>query len=262
VTSGRPSTSATLKELFDRYFSEFPWATVGPHSIGVDVGCGSGRWARFVAPHVKALVCVDPSSVAIRVAKRAVAELPNCVAVEGAGGELPLRPASLDFGYSLGVLHHTPEPAAALRDTVRALKPGAPFLVYLYYAFDNRPRWFRALWRLSDGVRRPVSRAPFLLKRVVTTVIAATVYWPLARTAKLLSAMGRDVDVVPLSIYRDAPFYIMRNDALDRFATRVEWRFTASQIRSMMEAAGLVDIRFRPSAPYWCAVGTRRTDDR
>jgi len=49
---------------------------------------------------------------------------------------------SQDFGYSLGVLHHVPDTAAAIRSCVTLLKPGAPLLLYLYYAFDNRPVWF------------------------------------------------------------------------------------------------------------------------
>src|SRR5205085_4813414 len=110
-----------------------------------DVGCGSGRWARFVAPRVGGLVCVDPSAGAAAVAAENVAQFGNCSVVLGSAGELPVRRASFDFGYAVGVLHHTPDPEAALHDCIGALRPGAPFLVYLYYAFDNRPSWFRAL---------------------------------------------------------------------------------------------------------------------
>ena len=50
----------------------------------------------------------------------------------------------------------------------------------------------------------------------------------------------------------------MRTDALDRFGTRLEQRFTKQQIAQMMEAAGLDNIRFADAVPYWCAVGFRR----
>jgi hypothetical protein len=49
----------------------------------------------------------------------------------------------------------------------------------------------------------------------------------------------------------------MRTDALDRFGTRLEQRFTRTEIRGIMEAAGLVDIRFSDAPPFWCAVGRR-----
>jgi hypothetical protein len=49
----------------------------------------------------------------------------------------------------------------------------------------------------------------------------------------------------------------MRTDALDRFGTRLEKRFTTKQIRDMMERAGLEDIVFSQTVPYWCAVGRK-----
>ena len=49
----------------------------------------------------------------------------------------------MDFGYSLGVLHHLEDTQAGMAACVRKLKPGAPFLVYIYYALENRPIWFR-----------------------------------------------------------------------------------------------------------------------
>jgi len=47
----------------------------------------------------------------------------------------------------------------------------------------------------------------------------------------------------------------MRNDALDRFGTRLEKRFTKAQIAAMMTAAGLRGIKFSDSEPFWCAIG-------
>jgi len=170
---------------------------------------------------------------------------------------MPLADASQDFGYSLGVLHHLPDTEAGLAACARKLKPGAPFLAYIYYAFDNRPAWFRALWRLSDGLRRLLAPAPFRVKSLVADVIAALVYWPLARAARLIEALGGKPDALPLAAYRKRSFYVMRNDALDRFGTRLERRFTARQIEAMMREAGLTDIRFSPTAPFWCAVGRR-----
>jgi hypothetical protein len=63
---------------------------------------------------------------------------------------------------------------------------------------------------------------------------------------------------VPLSNYRNKSFYSMRTDALDRLGTRLEHRFTQAEIRRMMEAAGLDDIRFSPTVPFWCAVGIKK----
>jgi hypothetical protein len=163
----------------------------------------------------------------------------------------------MDFGYSLGVLHHVPDTAAGLQACVRKLKRGAPFLVYLYYAFDNRPLWFRRLWSLSDYGREVVSRLPPRARFAVSQAIAAAVYFPLARGASILDRLGVDVSNVPLSAYRARSFYVMRNDALDRFGTRLEKRFTATEMQNLMKGAGLANVRMSDTAPFWCAVGER-----
>ena len=235
--------SAELEVLFNEYFQNFPWDTLPENAEGFDLGCGSGRWAKFVAPRVGRLVCVDPSDRALQVAQQNVdsqnAEFQQC-SVDNIPGD------NYDFGYSLGVLHHIPDTAAGIKSCVDKLKPGAPFLLYLYYRFDNKPLWFKAVWRVSDIFRRIISSLPFGLKHLVTDVIAGLVYWPLAR-------LSRWLPFLPLSQYKDRSFYVMRTDALDRFGTKLEKRFTRSEITSMMSAAGLENIRF--GSPYWTAVG-------
>ncbi len=246
---------AERRRLFDEYFAVFPWDRIGASSVGFDAGCGSGRWAMLAAPRVGTLHAVDASAAALEVAKRNLSGLPNVVTHCASIDALPFDDASMDFGYSLGVLHHVPDTAAAIASCARKLKRGAPLLLYLYYAFDNRPRWFRAAWQVSDLGRRAISRMPHGMRFATSQLLAASVYWPLARSARVLGQLGMRVDNMPLSAYRDRSFYVMRTDALDRFGTRLEQRFTREQIRSMMHEAGLEQITFSDSVPYWCAVG-------
>lgn len=245
------------RQLFDRYFAVFPFADLPADAEGFDLGCGSGRWAVLVAPRVGVLHCIDPSDKALAVARRRLADQPNARFHLADAQRIPLADDSQDFGYSLGVLHHIPDPRAALEDCVRKLKPGAPFLVYLYYRFDGRPAWFRAVWQASDIVRRGISRLPFAARKAVTLILAMTVYWPLSRTANLAERLGFDVTGMPLSFYRNTSFYTIRTDALDRFGTALEHRFTRVEIAAMMTGAGLVDIRFHDGEPFWIACGRR-----
>jgi ubiquinone/menaquinone biosynthesis C-methylase UbiE len=241
--------------LFDTYFHIFPWESLPDGAQGFDMGCGSGRWAMLVAPKVGTLTCIDPSPEALDVARRKLAHRPNAVFVNAGVSDHPLPPDSQDFGYSLGVLHHIPNTAEALRDCVRMLKPGAPFLVYLYYRFDNRPLWYVLVWRASDLLRRAICTLPAQAKSAVTDVIAAMVYLPLARLSWLGERLGLKVDRWLLSSYRNTSFYTMRTDSRDRFGTPLEQRFTRGEITAMMQAAGLEEIRFSESFPFWCAVG-------
>jgi SAM-dependent methyltransferase len=197
---------------------------------------------------------VDASAEALAVASM---NAPGSPLVRAAAGALPFASESMDFGYSLGVLHHIPNTPAGLADAVATLKPGAPFLVYLYYAFDNRPAWFRRLWRVSDAVRLGVSRAPAPLRYGISQLVAMLVYLPLARAARLFENLGYDVASLPLSAYRDRSLYVMRTDALDRFGTRLERRFTRDELVVLLEQSGLVQVRVLPTAPYWCAIGLK-----
>lgn len=245
------------RQLFDAYFSIFPFASLPQDSEGFDLGCGSGRWAALVADRIGTLHCVDPSEAALAVARRRLGERPNVRFYLAGVDAIPLPDDSQDFGYSLGVLHHIPDARAALRDCVRKLKPGAPFLVYLYYAFDNKPAWFRRLWQVSELGRWAISRLPFPLRKGVTTGIAASIYWPLTRVALVAEKAGANVSNFPLSPYRHTSFYTMRTDALDRFGTRLEQRFSRAQIDRMMLEAGLENIVFSDTVPYWVACGRR-----
>ncbi|MCC6873602.1 MAG: class I SAM-dependent methyltransferase [Sandaracinaceae bacterium] len=246
-----------IGRVFEGYFRIFPWQSLPPSARGFDAGSGTGRWARLVAPRVGALHCVDASEDALAVCKRNLAGLDNVRFHHASVGALPFDDASMDFGYSLGVLHHVPDTEAALRECVRVLKVGAPFLLYLYYALDNRPWPFRALWRASDLVRAGVSRLPMPARYAVSQALAAGVYWPLARSSRLLERVGLDVGSVPLSAYRDRTFYAMRTDALDRFGTRLEKRYTRAEMDRMMRGAGLRDVSFSDAIPFWTAVGYR-----
>lgn len=243
--------------LFQRYFSIFPWESLPKDAEGFDAGCGSGRWAQLVGPRVGSLQCIDASADALAVAAINLAHLGNCTTHHATIDSMPLVDASQDFGYSLGVLHHIPDTASALRACVGKLKPGAPFLLYLYYAFDNRPTWFRAVWRVSDQLRQVLSRAPFRARSVICDLLAVGIYLPLARAARLAERLGLPVEHVPLSSYRNQSLYVMRTDALDRFGTKLEKRFTRDQMRRMMEEAGLAEIRFHDGPPYWVAVGRK-----
>ena len=246
--------------LFDEYFSVFPWKDISKESIGFDLGCGTGRWARSVAPKVKKLICIDPSS-ALDIAKRNLSNFDNCEFDSATVDEIPMQNNSMDFGYSLGVLHHVPNTALGIKQCVNKLKSGAPFLLYLYYRFDNRPWWFVLIWSITDLLRRVVSKMPYRLRYASSQIIAILIYLPLARTALFFEKFNLNVSNFPLSSYRNLSFYTMRTDALDRFGTRLEQRFTRKEIKVMMQEAGLENIEFSNSKPFWVAVGYKSSKE-
>ena len=246
-----------LDSAFNSYFHFFPFANL-KDAEGFDMGCGSGRWAQFVAKKVGFLNCIDPSHLALEQAELNLVDATNC-SLECAGVDSnSLQDNSQDFGYSLGVLHHIPDTTLALQSCAKKLKSGAPFLLYLYYRFDNKPKSYYFLWKISDLLRNIICRLPFFLKFIISQLIACLIYFPLARGALLCEKLGLNVSHFPLTWYRNEPFYILRTDALDRFGTRLEQRFTKAEITQMLMDAGFKDFKFSDREPFWTVLAYKK----
>jgi ubiquinone/menaquinone biosynthesis C-methylase UbiE len=246
-----------LKKIFNDYFKIFPFKKINKKSIGFDMGCGSGRWAKFIAPKVKKLNCIEPSNLAIKQAKLNLKAFKNCSFEKASASKNSLKNNSQDFGYSLGVLHHIPNTLLALQNCTKKLKSGAPFLLYLYYNFDNKPTWFKIIWKLSDILRIIICKLPFFLKYPISQFIAFFIYFPTSLILKILKKNKIKIKNFPLSYYHDKNFYIMRTDALDRFGTKLEKRYSKKEIQTMMTRSQLNNIKFSKKPPYWVAVGTK-----
>jgi len=247
-----------LQFLFDRYFSLVDWNSLPDNAKGFDAGCGAGRWALLAAEKLGHLHCIDASPDALEVAKTNLKQFQNCSYHACSIEQTNIEKNSLDFGYSLGVLHHMPDTQQALNDCIAYLKPGGQFLVYLYYNFDNQPKFYRILWSCSEIIRKTVTSLPVKMRNTVCAIIAGFIYWPLAKISFIGEKLGLKTKSWPLSDYRHATFYRMKHNARDRFGTELEQRFSKQEIQVMMEEAGLEKIVFNDGEPYWCALGYKK----
>ena len=248
-----------LKVTGDQYFDIVDDSIINAQTTtALDVGCGSGRWSRYISKKVKFIEAVDPSDA---IAKASIfnKDIENIRWTQASVDNIPFVDNSFDFVFSLGVLHHIPDTQQALTDAVKKLKPGGYFLLYLYYALDNRGLAYKILFKLSHLLRFVISKLPGFLKRVICDIIALFIYFPLVSIARIMKLVigGDSYKKLPLSYYHDKSFHIMRNDALDRFGTPLEQRFTKKEIENMMVKSGLSDIKFSQGEPYWHALGKK-----
>jgi ubiquinone/menaquinone biosynthesis C-methylase UbiE len=247
-------TNNELEHLFKRYFDIFPLHKISQNSVGFDLGCGSGRFSKFFIDKVKQLHCIEPSE-AINVAKKNLSNFNNIIFHQVSIEDMIMPSKSMDFGICLGVLHHMHNIDIGLKKTSEMLKKDSPFLLYLYYAFDNKPIWYGLIWKFSNILRIIISRLPKRIKFFVSDLLALFVYFPLARISLILSKYFRiNVNNFPLNAYRNLSFYTMRTDSLDRFGTLIENRYTKKQITDMLEKNGFKNVTFSNQIPYWCAV--------
>ena len=248
-----------LKTVGDKYFDIVTPAMLNETMKVVDIGCGSGRFIKYLKGRYARITGIDPSQ-AIFAANELIGNDEKVELVQASTDSIPFPDNYFDFGFSLGVLHHIPDTAKALNDCVKKIRPGGYFLLYLYYSLDNKPYYFRIIFYLSNLIRLLVSKMPTRLKKVVCDFFAILIYMPfvgLCRFLKWIRVPERIRRNIPLQGYEDQSFYVIRNDSLDRFGTPLEQRFSQKQINEMMEKAGLTEIVFSKLIPYWHAVGKK-----
>ena len=200
---------------------------------------------------VKALFCVEPST-AISVAKNKLKEKKNIFFLQEKIQNCSIEDSSLDFAYSLGVLHHIENTEDCLKIINNKLKTGSPFLLYVYYNFENRSVLFRLIWKVSNIFRVIISQLPFKIKLVVSFFLSLFIYLPLSFFSKTLYYFKIDTNNIPLSYYKNKSFYTMQTDALDRFGTKLEKRYSKKDIKEILINSGFTNIIFSNNMPFWC----------
>ncbi|MCH7535871.1 MAG: class I SAM-dependent methyltransferase, partial [Bacteroidetes bacterium] len=184
----------------------------------------------------------------------------NVRTTQASSDNIPFDDESFDFVFSLGVLHHIPDTQQALNDIVKKVKKNGHVLIYLYYSLDNRSSLYKLIFQVSSLGRYAISRLPKRLKQFACDVIAVLIYLPLIFLARIFRVIIRDTEFykkMPLSYYLGKSLRVIRNDALDRFGTPLEQRFSRDKIKVMMEKSGLKDIKISENTPYWHAIGKR-----
>ena len=247
-----------LAKIQSEYFDLLDDRIINKGTYGIDIGCGTGRWTKCLLDRIGFMEAIDPSHAVIA-AQRLLAGHQNVRIAVASTDNIPFADGTFDFGMSIGVLHHIPDTAKALADCVKKIQIGGHFFIYLYYSLDNRGPLFRLAFRGSNLIRRIVSSMPGKLKRLSSDALAVSLYMPLVLAGRVAGKLGlKQVAArIPLSIYQNKSFHIIRNDALDRFGTRLEQRFSRKEVIAMMEAAGLGEIRVSDKMPYWHAIGQR-----
>lgn len=94
-----------------------------------DLGCGTGELAASLAPFVARVIGVDASKPMLAAARRRLEEAANVELRAGDLEALPIADGELDAAVLFLVLHHVVEPARALAEVARVLKPGGRVLV-------------------------------------------------------------------------------------------------------------------------------------
>jgi len=248
------SFSKELKLQFEMYSNLLNFQEFNPvESVAADFGAGTGRWAEFVLDNFNKVYLVEPSQGAFEVLTKKFRSKSHVSLENSTISESAIPNNSLDFAMSLGVLHHISNTKQALKDINSKLKSEGLFLGYLYYKVENKPFLYRIIFSVANYFRERISKLPFKRKKRISYLIALIVYLPFARLTKGLNMLKINTSNIPLHQYANLNFYMMKNDALDRFGTKLEKRFNKVEIVAMLVESGFDQdsICFSESEPFW-----------
>lgn len=233
-------------ENFGRFLKPVK-SQLAPGMVVLDAGCGAGRHLVTMADAGLDVVGVDVSW-AVETAYSRTRENPRVHVVQADLYHLPFRRSAFHFAYSLGVLHHLPDPSRGVAAIVPHIRPGGFLLAWVYM------RTTRKL--MLEPLRRAVQVLPAGAISGVSLLLAALEYGLLIGPYTWLSgAFGRSVLLrfVPLRIreYAELGFQVSRVDWYDRLAAPVSKPMTMGQAETLLALPELCDQVVTPIDDSW-----------
>ncbi len=195
----------------------------------LDAGCGGGRYSK-VAGEAGADVVGADHSAAVDKAAQLCSHLPNVHFLQGDLKHLPLQPASFDFAFSIGVMHHDADTRAVFDAVAKLVKPGGRMAVWLY----RRNQWWQEF--INSSLRRRTTNMP----------VERLEHW--CRWGAWLGG----IPIVNKTLNKVVNFSAHPNwenrvcDTFDWFAPQYQYHHTVAELTNWFQAAGFSDLRILP----------------
>ena len=252
------------KDLRDYYEQEFlAWlAPLTPADfrgqLVFEGGCGKGRHTALVASYgARAVVAIDLGQSAF-VAFAHTRHLPNAHVIIGDLLRPPVRPV-FDLAFSVGVLHHLPDPAAGFASLASRVRDGGRVTFWVYGQEGNE--W---ITRYVDPIRtRVTSKLPAGLLRVAC-LVPSFFLWAVIKLFYRPRANGKGPAVLPYGDYFASmysyPFDEIHANVFDQLVTPVAYYLRGDEVRAWL-ATGFRDAAVRSHRGYsWTGVATVKRD--
>ncbi len=212
----------------------------------VEFGCGGGRFLDVVRRMGAQVVGIDLSQ-AVEYARANLGDDPNVLVVQGDILKPPFRPGAFDVGYTIGVLHHTPDPGAGLSNLARTLKAGGRICCSVYprsseYGFLS-VKMFRLAHRiLAKIIGQSCARGLAL----AYSYLSAVALQPLLHSMRRVPILG----LVPRILQRyflvvfDIPDRRWRVlDTFDAIAPTYASTHTGAEVESWLLSSGCLEVK-------------------
>jgi SAM-dependent methyltransferase/uncharacterized protein YbaR (Trm112 family) len=224
--------------------------------LGLDAGCGAGRHAKQAVELGAEIVGVD-FSWAVDAAYKNNCDNKYVHVVQADIYNLPLKPGVFDFVYSLGVLHHLPEPERGFHSLLTLLTEGGSIFVWLY-AHTLR----KVVLELLRFLARPRSNANIRRMAYVCNLIDYGIFINLYRFARQLPGLsGAAERYAPLRIkeYATHGFRNAYTDWFDRLSAPTTNYYKEREMRNWLNRSGLTNTEvLLEGDSWWWLYGERK----
>jgi len=224
--------------------------------LGLDAGCGFGRHIYSAVMFGARMVGMDFSD-AIESSRKNTAMLKDVYLAKGDIYCPPFRENIFDFVYSIGVLHHLPDPERGFNSILRFVKRGGSIFIWVYS--DSRKFTNTVL----EFARMFTTRMPFPVLKTICFLFAALDYLVI-RSVKLFSKnifLGKLLDKITfdrVKIYMPYPFQVIFADWFDRLSAPVRFYYNENDLKGWAKRAGLKKVIISPTGKYgWRLYGVK-----
>ena len=234
----------TFHQMFDEYRINF-LNYVDPVNesffkgkIVLDAGCGVGRHTYWTAKFGASEVIGIDFSDAVDASYENTKDIPNIHIIQADIYHLPFKKEIFDYAFSIGVLHHLPDPEKGFSSIVPFIKKGGTYSIWVYgkkYNFSNV--------YIYETLRKITRHIPHQLLYYLCYLpaISVEIVNRIYRTLQKNSLTKLLAKLVPFKYYSLFPFEVKLNDAFDVFATPKSTYWQKEQIDNWYRRAGFTD---------------------
>jgi ubiquinone/menaquinone biosynthesis C-methylase UbiE/uncharacterized protein YbaR (Trm112 family) len=251
-----------------RFDSEMGWgeSDLSGKSV-IEIGSGAGRFVDVVSRRAAKLVVGIDVTTAVDAAQNNLSERDNVFFIQADAFKLPIKSSYFDFAYSIGVLHHTPDPQLAFESMVDTVSDKGNVGVSLYeislYSRPNRNNlkvvtmdllWALNMWR-CEFFRTFTTRLPDQVM-----IAYCKTFIPLLHYLNKIPILGFIRYIFPSTCYRKLPVVWSMLDTMDTYSTKIVHQYRAKDVFQWFLKLGLKDMIVRNGRAGWVSLTSKKGD--
>ncbi len=205
--------------------------------ITVDIGCGSGRFTKWAALSGTQISFGTDLGESVEVAYQLTKDIKNVCIVQADIYAMPFK-GVFDLAYSIGVLHHLPQPEQGFQRLPSVLKKNGEMVIWVYNRRNNARAlyFYEPLRDLIKNFSKPllfkISYIPALAVHIINMLTHILNWYGFKKLAKK----------VPFSYYAHFPFNMKLNDTFDVLATPKSNYYYVEEIEQWFKKAKLKNV--------------------